>query len=59
MAKTIFAGRKNFKRDFSDCVARLTMDPKGSRHVLSFRKKKDEDEIYPRLETPGRESRQW
>ena len=49
MAKTIFAGRKNCKRDFSDYLARMAMEGKGGRHLLSFRKKKDEDEIYPRI----------
>jgi tetratricopeptide (TPR) repeat protein len=49
MAKTIFVGRKNCKRDFSDYLVRMTVDTKGVRHLLSFRKKKDEDEIYPRI----------
>ena len=49
MAKSIFAGRKNYKRDFSDLIIRMATDTKGSRHIRSFRKKKDEEEVYPRI----------
>jgi tetratricopeptide (TPR) repeat protein len=49
MAKSLFAGRKNYKRDFSDLLVRMAVDTKSSRHILSFRKKKDEEETYPRI----------
>jgi tetratricopeptide (TPR) repeat protein len=49
MAKSIFAGRKNCKRDFYDYLIRMAVDTKGARHLLPFRKKKDGDETYPRI----------
>ncbi len=49
MAKKVFAGRKNFRRDFSDCLIRMTADLKGSRHLMPFRKRKADEELYPRI----------
>jgi|GEM_PF-2020961 tetratricopeptide (TPR) repeat protein len=49
MAKTIFAGRKNFNRDFTEYLVGMASEGKESRLFPSFRKKKDDDETYPRI----------
>ena len=49
MAKTIFAGRTNFKRDFAEYLLRMASDAKEPRLLMPFRKKKDGEETYPRI----------
>jgi len=49
MVKTIFVGRKSFKRDFTEYLVRMTADAKEGRSLMPFRKKKDEEETYPRI----------
>jgi tetratricopeptide (TPR) repeat protein len=49
MARTIFVGRDNFKRDFSEFLMRMASDGKESRLFPQFRKKKEEEDIYPRI----------
>lgn len=49
MIKTIFVGRKNFKRDYAEFLARMASEAKDGRSLLSFRKKKDDEESYPRI----------
>jgi tetratricopeptide (TPR) repeat protein len=48
MTKNIFAGRKNFKRDFTEYMVRMASDSKDSRGFIPFHKKKEE-ETYPRI----------
>ncbi|HEX7509774.1 MAG TPA: hypothetical protein VF335_00605, partial [Chitinivibrionales bacterium] len=49
MAKTLFVGRKNFNRDFTEYLVRMAADAKEGRSFLPFRKKKDDEETYPRI----------
>jgi Flp pilus assembly protein TadD, contains TPR repeats len=49
MAKEIFAGRRNFKRDFSRYLAEMAAEGKDTRPFLSFRKQTNENELWPRI----------
>jgi tetratricopeptide (TPR) repeat protein len=49
MTPTLFSGRKNIKRDFSDYLLQMLADVKSGRIQVPFRKKKDKEEIYPRI----------
>ena len=49
MAKEIFAGRRNFKREFGRRLAAMAAEGKDHGPFLSFRKHTDEEEIWPRI----------
>ena len=49
MAQEIFAGRRNFKRDFSRYLAIMAAEGKDQRPFFPFHKQTDTDELWPRI----------